>query len=65
MAAVKYFEELAIFQKARELPKKIYPITQRGEFKTTSVLFNRFVLPQALSWTILQKALKEAAIKNS
>lgn len=33
MAAVKYFEELAIFQKARELPKKIYPITQRSEFK--------------------------------
>ena len=33
MAAVKDFEELAIFQKARELSKKIYPITQRGEFK--------------------------------
>lgn len=33
MAVVKDFEELAIFQKARELSKKIYPITQRGEFK--------------------------------
>lgn len=33
MAAVKDFEELAIFQKAREISKKIYPITQRGEFK--------------------------------
>lgn len=33
MASVKDFEELAIFQKARELSKKIYPITQRGEFK--------------------------------
>lgn len=33
MAAVKDFEELAIFQKARELSKRIYPITQRGEFK--------------------------------
>lgn len=33
MAAVKYFEDLVIFQKARELSKKIYPITQRGEFK--------------------------------
>ena len=33
MAAVKDFEELAIFQKARELSKMIYPITQRGEFK--------------------------------
>ena len=33
MAIVKDFEELAIFQKARELSKKIYPITQRGEFK--------------------------------
>ncbi len=33
MAAVKDFEELAIFQKARELSKKIYPITQKGEFK--------------------------------
>ena len=33
MAVVRDFEELAIFQKARELSKKIYPITQRGEFK--------------------------------
>ena len=33
MAVVSDFEELAIFQKARELSKKIYPITQRGEFK--------------------------------
>ena len=33
MATVKDFEELAIFQKARKLSKKIYPITQRGEFK--------------------------------
>ena len=33
MATVKDFEELAIFQKARELSKKIYPITQRNEFK--------------------------------
>ncbi len=33
MAAVKDFEELAIFQKARALSKKIYPLTQRGEFK--------------------------------
>ena len=33
MASVKDFEELAIFQKARELSKKIYPVTQRNEFK--------------------------------
>ena len=33
MATVRDFEELAIYQKARELSKKIYPITQRGEFK--------------------------------
>ena len=33
MAAVRDFEELAIFQKARELSAKIYPITRRGEFK--------------------------------
>ena len=33
MAVVRDFEELAIFQKARELSKKIYPITQRGELK--------------------------------
>lgn len=33
MASVKDFEELAIFQKARELSKKIYPVTQRDEFK--------------------------------
>lgn len=36
MATVRDFEELAIFQKARELSKKIYPITQRGEFKYDS-----------------------------
>ena len=33
MSVVRDFEELAIFQKAHELSKKIYPITQRGEFK--------------------------------
>ena len=33
MSAVKDFEELAIFQKARELSKKIYPVTQRDGFK--------------------------------
>ena len=33
MSVVRDFEELAIFQKARELSKKIYPITQGGEFK--------------------------------
>ena len=33
MAAVRDFEELSIFQKARELSMKIYPITQRGKFK--------------------------------
>ena len=33
MAIVRDFEELAIFQKARELSKKIYSVTQRGEFK--------------------------------
>lgn len=34
MATVKDFEELAIFQKARELSKKIYPITNREGFKS-------------------------------
>lgn len=34
MSAVKDFEELAIFQKARELSKKIYPITNREGFKS-------------------------------
>ena len=34
MAAVKDFEELAIFQKARELSKKIYPVTNRDGFKS-------------------------------
>ena len=34
MAAVKDFEELAIFQKARELSKKIYPVTNKDGFKS-------------------------------
>ena len=34
MAAVRDFEELAIFQKARELFKKIYPVTDRESFKS-------------------------------
>ena len=34
MAAVKDFEELAIFQKARELSKKIYPVTNKDVFKS-------------------------------
>lgn len=36
MATVKNFEELAIFQKARELSAKIYPVTRRGDFKYDS-----------------------------
>ena len=34
MASVKDFEELAIFQKARELSKKIYSVTNREVFKS-------------------------------
>lgn len=34
MTAVRDFEELAIFQKARELSKKIYPVTNREKFKS-------------------------------
>ena len=34
MSAVRDFEELAIFQKARDLSKKIYPITNREGFKS-------------------------------
>lgn len=33
MAIARDFEELAIFQKARELSKKIYPVTNREGFK--------------------------------
>lgn len=33
MATVKDFEDLTIFQKARELAKKIYIVTQKNEFK--------------------------------
>ncbi len=34
MATVKDFEELAIFQKARELSKRIYPVTNKDGFKS-------------------------------
>ena len=34
MSVVRDFEELAIFQKARELSKKIYPVTNREVFKS-------------------------------
>lgn len=34
MAAVRDFEELTIFQKARELSKKIYPVTNKDGFKS-------------------------------
>ena len=36
MASVRDFEDLAIFQKARALSKRIYPHTKRGEFKYDS-----------------------------
>ena len=36
MATVKDFEDLSIFQKARELSKKLYPITDRGKFRYDS-----------------------------
>ena len=34
MSVVRDFEELAIFQKARELSKKIYPVTNKDGFKS-------------------------------
>ena len=34
VSAVRDFEELAIFQKARELSKKIYPVTNKDGFKS-------------------------------
>ena len=34
MSSVRDFEELAIFLKARELSKKIYPVTNREGFKS-------------------------------
>ena len=34
MASVKDFEELAIFQKARELSQGIYPVTNKDGFKS-------------------------------
>ena len=34
MSTVRDFEELAIFQKARELSKKIYPVTNKEGFKS-------------------------------
>jgi len=34
MATVRDFEELTIFQKARELSKKIYPVTNKDGFKS-------------------------------
>lgn len=34
MSSVKDFEELAIFQKARELSNRIYPITNKDGFKS-------------------------------
>ena len=34
MASVKDFEELAIFQKARELSQKIFPVTNKDGFKS-------------------------------
>ena len=34
MSVVRDFEELAIFQKARKLSKKIYPVTNRDGFKS-------------------------------
>lgn len=34
MSSVKDFEELAIFQKARELSRRIYPVTNKDGFKS-------------------------------
>lgn len=33
MATVRDFEDLAIFQKARELSKRVYDITKKEDFK--------------------------------
>lgn len=34
MAAIQKFEDIAVFQKARELCKEVYAITREGEFKS-------------------------------
>lgn len=33
MATIQKFEEIAVFQMARELCKEVYAITREGEFK--------------------------------
>ena len=48
MAAVRDFEELAIFQKARELSKKITQSLKEGSSNVILALYSRSVLPQAL-----------------
>ena len=65
MAAVKDFEELAIFQKARELSKKIYPVTNRDGFKSDYRFVQQIRAAEVQSWITLQKGLKEVEIKNS
>ena len=44
MATVRDFEDLAIFQKARELSKKIYDITEKEKFSATTVLSLKYML---------------------
>lgn len=65
MAAVRDFEELAIFQKARELSAKIYPVTRRESLSTILVLYSKSELLQVPSWITSLKGLKEEETKNS
>ena len=65
MGKVKCFEELEVFQKARELCKEIYKVTNIDPFlSATIVLSNRLGRQHGLSWITLQRGLNETEIKN-
>ncbi len=58
------FEDLVIFQNARTLYKKIYPLTKRGDWRYDSVSYSRFVLHLEALWTILLKGLSVQATRS-
>ena len=61
---IERFEDLEIWQEARELFRFVFSVTSSDPFKKDFKPVTKFVLPLGQLWIILRKVLIEGAIKN-
>ena len=65
MEKVRRFEDLAIFQSARQLCKEVYTITQEGEFQKDIRFVQQIHAAAGSIMEILLKVMNEMGTKNS